>query len=469
MTTLDQHFAEADSLLDLSRRLGACCLDSFELAKIALTGQARKEANMDRLAGLIGSIDVTAWQKPHSTRGFVALLGQEALELATRLSSQHPLDCVAALRGLCDGALTDFYTRVETTIELKYGMPLPFAVRPVNDAYGRTTTPFQETLGDHELLLPGTGYDLFPGIARQAGDLSVVLDFSVRNRLDELAWTANGRLPLIATLHPQMGSGHLDFSTSPESSPMRFFDVQPKPPAVQAMLNQLKALKSKHKVEVAVLPELCLPCPDALEAELAKAPEDYPPLVIAGSAHVRRHDGLREVRANESQAYMDGQRVLVRQKVRPFVAKHLHGKPLPAPLTEDITTEPQQIKILAGTHTRLAVVICSDLNAKVVGRVLEDAGVNLLFVPSFTYHPGVFNGDVCSLASRCQGVSVVVNADLDPVSLNGKPPERPFHVMVGVPREHANEQSHEYTCPVPQPFCGLFDPNTELASAMRWV
>ena len=130
---------------------------------------------------------------------------------------------------------------------------------------------------------------------------------------------------------------------------------------------------------------------------------------MAGSAHV--DDGV--VRANESRIYLDGVLASTHRKLHPFATKHLGGERFEEPMVEDLTRERKTLTVLAGEHTRLAVVICADLNDALIPALLEQARVNLLLVPALTPSAGAFNGALCGLASRCQGASVVVNAELD--------------------------------------------------------
>lgn len=97
-----------------------------------------------------------------------------------------------------------------------------------------------------------------------------------------------------------------------------FFDVHPRRWDLEGVLELLERVKD---VEVAVLPELSLDRPDALEQALSKDPARYPRLVIAGSAHVRERTGSpEEVRANEARIYLDGELVGRHRKSRAYIA-----------------------------------------------------------------------------------------------------------------------------------------------------
>jgi predicted amidohydrolase len=246
-----------------------------------------------------------------------------------------------------------------------------------------------------------------------------------------------------------------------------FFGVEPTKCDPAALL---LALRGVADAAIAVLPELCLtqPAADAIGDALASDPGAYPPLVVAGSVHVRDSDeGGDEIRANESRLYLDGEVVAAHRKIHPFVTRDLNGERLPEPIREGLTDEQKTITVLSGTCTRLTVVICADLNDAQVPSLLEAVGVNLLLVPALTPEPGAFHGTLCALASRCQGVVVIANAHLDPLDAENPPP---FLLMLGVPRPDASEQARAYPDePRQPPSLARFDPNEPLASAVRWL
>ena len=134
-------------------------------------------------------------------------------------------------------------------------------------------------------------------------------------------------------------------------------------------------------------------------------------------------------------------------------------------MREGITSEPKALTILTGEFTRLGVVICADLNNRQLPSLLKDAGVNLLLVPALTPETGGFNGGVCTLASWCQGVSVIANVD---GSFFEAAEEPPFTVMVGVPRARVAEQSREFPGPGSFPASAVIDPNKSLDEALEW-
>jgi predicted amidohydrolase len=233
------------------------------------------------------------------------------------------------------------------------------------------------------------------------------------------------------------------------------------------VLEQLRAVAAE--AEIALLPELSLPQANSLESALAESPGDYPPLIVAGSAHVRElaeMSGRSEIRANEARVYLDGRHIGGHRKIHPFEMRRTpDGRRLEQPLLEGITKERKPITILAGEFTRLTVLICADLHDRKLPIQLEDGRVNLLLVPALTPEPGGFNGGVCGLASRCQGVSVIANVDSTFFEGAERPP---FTVMVGVPRGPADEQSQEYSGPGAFPATAVVDPNDPLPEDLDW-
>jgi hypothetical protein len=440
---LSSELAAATSLLDLARRLGIPCLE-----------------HGGRLAELLDDPDVaehsewlegTVLAQPHDVwtpgdAGFSHVL--EITQLADaidRVAIHSPLEHLAVLRGLCGGPLIKYFDSTEDVIVLDRGMPVPFAVRPVNDIYP-DTTPYQPTLAGAELVQRGVQlYEQSAG-----AEVRVALDYRFRARIDELTWSDAGRLPRIATIHPYLGSGGLRIG---ERGDGRFFDVGPADWDLDATLRLLREVSDADAV---VLPELSLPAADALEDALAGTPREFPALVVAGSAHVR--DGT--ARANEARIYLDGTRVATHRKVHPYTARELPGGSS-GPLVEDITREQKTITVLSGRHTRLAVVICADLNERRIPQMLEAAGVNLLLVPALTVRVGAFNGAICGLASHCQAVAVIANAKLDELP-DVDEAEQPFLVMAAIPMPHADQQSHEYRTSDEPPLVAVLDPNLPL-------
>jgi hypothetical protein len=454
-----EQLSEAASLLDFATNLGKVCLAKAQ-RMVDLEETKSVSPFAKELEATVAAIDHEPWLRARTEGDLAPLLQVAGLgDKIAFTEANSPIEYLAVLRGLL-GALRRFYDEVEGKVLLEAGIPVPLATRRVNDRIG-DVTPRLETLRLNDLL-EGSGFYLFdPGIDDRT---PVVLDFSHRDRLDELTWTANERLPRIATLHPFLGHDGLEIG---EVGTRSFFGVRPRSWNAESVVEQLKAVASE--VEIAVLPELSLRAVDALEDVLAADPGSFPPIVIAGSAHLTESDGsATAVRANESRIYLDGIQVGAHRKIHPFLLKELPGMALPETLREGITRERKALTLLAGDRTRLAVAICADVIDSKLPRLLEEAGVNLLLVPALTAGPGSFNGSICGVASQCQGVSVVVNGD--GVALVEEGGELPFMVMAGVPRAAAGEQSAEWHRPNGSngPFTGILDPNLPLAQAFEW-
>ena len=441
------------TLIALARRLGYACLKDQRLLEANLKNEAVQDG-VNRLEALIARIDPEDWQRA-PRRGYVSLLGDpEIQKLLSGFESLDPVAHLAILRGLCPGALDLFFSRFKGCLDLTCGVPIPNATRPVQSIFGDNTTPYQQSM-TARLLLYRTGFDLFTEIDPS---ITVAIDFSHRERLDSITWTSNG-LPLVGAVHSRLDQGRLRYSVSGQ----RVFDVGPKSWSIQETSRCLAAVK---RAQIAVLPELSLPSPTALEGELAKNHKLYSPMVVAGSAHALLDDHGQKLRVNESRVYIDGATVLRHRKIRPLETQAIGNARYENLIREDLRPKQSRITLLSGEKTRMAVVICSDLVDRGIPRVLEECGVNLLLVPSLTYKTGSFNGQVCKLASSSQAFSVVVNPVLDRLKSQRK---GPFTTIAAVPHSSANQQSREYFLPRGQKETfAVLDPNRPLAAALRW-
>jgi hypothetical protein len=450
LVDLNSELLAAESLPDLAGRLGARCLDKAD----HLTGMKGQQAScreLDEVADRVKRIPRLVWEKAIADPStFETIAGPGLLDALRRAWMRQPLDFLGVLHGLCQGALDEHFRVCTDRLELDRGMPIPFATRTPPEGVAWMT--WQGTQAEGGLLDP-LPWTLYP--FRQSEGPKVVLDHSHRERIDELTWTAAQRLPRIATVHPAFGE--LDFEITRQG---KFFDVRPKHPDHKWLLDRLAAAKD---AQVGVLPELCLARPDELEAELAADPDAYPPLVVAGSAHLREGSGGGEVRANESRVYLDGELVAAHRKIHVFKTKILGEQTYAEPLQEDLSGEPKSIDVLAATHTRLAVVICADLlDEKVPGRLLA-AGVNLMLAPAMTTKAGSFETTVEEISGRCQGVSAVANTRHD---ADGKP----FLCMLGTPRADRDERFAALggSGVVPPPDLAVFDSHEALPGAVEW-
>jgi hypothetical protein len=442
----------ADSMLDLARLLGAACLDEGgELGWTLLDPQS--ELELERIELGVAAIPRAIWEEVVEVPSTLTeRVGSELVALIENARIRQPLDFLGVVRGLCRVVLPELYLIADGQIELDRGMPVPFATRPLNDEFACTT--YQPTLSRGDLLdsLP---YSFFPFPA--GGQMRVVLDFSHGDRIDQLTWREGEGLPRIATLHPE-GGGRLKVE---EVGGGRFFGVRPAEWDADAVL---ALLAHAGDAEIAVLPELSLPSPDALEAGLAASPGEYSPIVVAGSAHTRtKAAGGAEIRSNESRLYLDGELVAVARKHHPYATKQVGSDSFDEPQVENLTGEPKTITVLSGRRTRLAVVVCADLLDLDIPKLLVAAGVNLLLVPAMTKEIGSFNTPVCDIPGYCQGVSVMANT-------RWRSDGKPFLCMVGVPRPEPGQQSAALDAAgvEPPPQIALIDPNKPLPEGVTW-
>jgi len=289
-------------------------------------------------------------------------------------------------------------------------------------------TPSFDTL-DTGHLLAGTGFRLFD---RPNGNrIRVQLDFSRRDAVDRATWdAAASRFRPMATIHP-FDAAHPMHVGTPDHPEGWWFDAGPQNWDPAWIVEQLCGLGD---CGVAVLPELSLPAPDALADHLVEHHASMPSLVVAGSAHVAGTELLDghavDVRSNECNVYVDGAPLMQHRKIHPFQTKSL-GKPYvwSTPHPEGLTNEPRMLTIACGNATRLAVVICADLNDSEIPQLLQHLCVNVLLVPAYTTTEGAFAGALSGIASQCQGLAVVAN---------GAQPRRrrrgPFQVLLALPR-----------------------------------
>lgn len=440
----------AGSLLALAQILGEACMDkAAELKQMQAAPQTKRERKRIELHA--AAVSFSDWEAAIADPASMeSRLGTELVALLESAKMRQPLDFYAVLLGLCRRPLTEIYRFTTGTVQLDRGMPVLFPER--RELKFETTTSL-ETRHRGGLLHPH-GYLLFPHPARDR--VRIALDFGHRNQIDELTWSKEGGFAKIATIHPKDGDA-IEFS----SYNGHFFDVRPERWEPGSVLRLLASVADE--VSVAVLPELSLPTPGELGAALAENPPAYPPIVVAGSAHVRQEDDGEAVRSNESWIYIEGKRAAVAYKYFPYVeTKEIGGEALDHPLAEDLTDEPKTITVLAGTHTRLAVVICADAIEPRIPDLLVDAGVNHLVVPAMTRKTGSFGTPLGQIAGYCQGVGAIANACLDE---DGKP----FLCFAAVPRPQPKEQlaSLSGNGP-PPPQVAIFDPNQPLPGAVIW-
>lgn len=453
------YLEEADSPLDLARRLGSACLEhEGELAEIL--GQPRSRLEIERLELWTGQVPYSTWEGivAHPSE-FEKRFGAKVMAALRRARTRHPMDLLGILRGLCRRPLEEFYVSVEGQVNLDRGLPVPFAERPLPGVLESELTTTLDTLNNTSLLEP-LAFDLYGQPA--SAQVRVVLDFAHRDEVDRIGWSDKEGLPRIATLHPQ-GGGDYDVERINKVAGS-FFGVHPCQCDLDAIEALLEAAK-EEKAQVAVLPELSLFAPDQLEDLLGRRSGDFPALVVAGSAHHEvGGDGEHAIRANESHIYLEGRCIAIARKHHAFRTRELLGKTYENPLREDISREQKTIMVLSGRQTRLAAVICADLIGRRIPGLLVDAGVNLLLAPSMTPEIGSFNPPLADIAGYCQGVAAVANTRWGDDG-------RPFLCMCAVPREDPAKQSAALAGDGanPAPTLAIFDPNQPLPAAIKWL
>jgi hypothetical protein len=457
LVDFSEELKAADSVLDLARRLGLRCIaSSADLMEMKV--DERTSAELELIEMLASRVSHAVWEEVVATpASFELRLGADLAAALRRAKTRQPLDFLGALRGLCRGPLQEFFCVDVERVELVKGLPLPFATRPLPTALSGDLTTSQGTLKDADLLFP-LPFDIYTHVPEE--ELRVVLDFSHADRLDELTWNEEEKLPLIATVHPAGGSEY----TIDREGGGRFFGVRPKLWDLEAAMRLLEQAKAAG-ARLAVLPELSLPSPEGLEVELARNPAAFPAIIVAGSAHceIKTAGAGKSIRANESRIYLDGACVAVARKHHRFRTTQLGHKTFKKPQWEDLTGEPKTITVLSGRRTRLGVAICADLLETTMPRLLVDAGVNLLLAPSMTPKIGSFNPPLSDIAGWSQGVAAIANTRWTD---DGKP----FLCMCAVPRADPAQQTAalrgDGANPAPQ--LAIFDPNEPLPEAVSW-
>jgi hypothetical protein len=452
------YLEEADSPLELARRLGSACLEhESELAE--MLGQPRTREEIERLELWTGQVSLATWEAiVADPTEFEQRFGAKVMAGMRRARTRHPMDLLGVLRGLCRRPLAEFFAVVVDQVNLDRGLPVPFATRPLPDMLGSDCTTSLGTLNNTSLLEP-LPFDLYGPSA--TSQVRVVLDFSHRDRIDELTWGEKG-LPLIATVHPKSG-GDYEVETI-DTAAETFFGVHPR----EVDLEEIEALleqANRASAPIAVLPELSLAEPDQLEPLLDRRGDELPPIIVAGSAHyVVGGSAGNEIRANESRVYLDGRFVAMARKYHAFKTDELGVETGEELFSEDISREQKTIMVLSGRYTRLAVVICADLIGKRIPSLLVDAGVNLLLAPAMSPEIGSFGTALGDVAGYCQGVGAVAN-------IRWSDSGEPFLCMCAVPQEEPTKQIAALTGDGknPAPTLAVLDPNKPLPAAVEWL
>jgi hypothetical protein len=439
------HARMATTLYQFAGLLGADCLDNSSEIKHQRSIPLAAKLMQD-IENVVVAVDPDLWRDPDGQGGFAAIIDATPglAELLEDASAWGAAGHCAILRGLCAASLPHAFIAEDGEVALERGSVMPFAVRPRLQRLGRYTPLPATSTYDH--ILHPHDFDLF---GRSSGELQVVLDFAHQDRVDAITWDDQRGLARVGTYHPSLRPADMSMTETPTA----FFDVRPKRFDLGVLDAELRAAR-EAEVEVAIIPELSQPAQSGLAEALRADPKAYPPMVVAGSAHIRHEGspGRAEVRANECRLYIDGLPALVHHKIRPYVMPEASGG-----RREDLTSEPKILRILCGQRTRLAVAICADIIDKLVPHVLAEAWVNTLFVPAMTTEFGAFNGALALLASSCQAFGVIVNGALD---------DAPFHVMAAVPVSQPRKQVQDYLADGdPHDARGTYDPNIP---AMIW-
>jgi hypothetical protein len=464
VTQLEQILRRQPDIRSLARALGLVCLRNLEDIERVRSRHPALEAERQRLEDAIVAVGSDWWSATvRDPDGFGPIVQQRGVARPMyALRSVPELACHAALRAICRGPLWRFFIACGELVELRRGDPVPLPIRPTHTALGRSTPSF-DTL-DHDTLLAGTPFRLFGGPTNKS--VAVVLDFSARDRLDRVTWIGDetrGSFPPIASVHPHGSGDDLEIG---EVSDTTFFAVRPRYWDHDAVLERLR---SADEARIAVLPELSLAKPDSLADAIRDAHRDYPPLVVAGSAH--REEPIPNAsatrRANVTEVYLDGALLLSHEKMHPFRTDYVGPGYSRKRRAEDLRGCRRQITIACGTHTRLAVLICADLNDGEIPLVLEQVRANVVLVPALTGSAGAFTGAIAGLASRCQAIALIANGT--PLSDPSRPGPPPFLSMVALPVPEPAAQVTEHLDPQGRrQITGIFD-LTYAPPAVRWV
>jgi hypothetical protein len=181
-----------------------------------------------------------------------------------------------------------------------------------------------------------------------------------------------------------------------------FHDVRPVASAdVAARVEQLLAEACARGLAILVFPELSVDehALGLVRAALARLPD--PPIVVAGSRHVRAGGALRNVATLLTPA---GD--AVHAKFNPYFA----GEQL-----EDIALVPAEVRAhgLADDCGRLVfstvVVICKDFLAPGAQRTLESLRATLVLVPAWSQKTANFESDAVGLTGKTQSIVLIAN------------------------------------------------------------
>lgn len=451
---------------DLARRLGAYCLDNKFHIDIQISRVPSVAEIIEHVENLALAVPKSVWAPVHAIPGSLdQILGKELLESLDYLSLVPHIDYYALLRGVCIAALVPWFEQTLDIVELERGDPFPLPLRPNNKVFEKCTAHFP-TLRRGELLI-----DFLFGV--YSGRLgNVKMNFQSREELDHACWIDDPpSFPSVALVYPYADGSQI--RTPPDEvnvSERWWFGSGPTDKAWSTadILRQLKYSKSQqltsHPCQVALLPELSLPSPDAMETLIRAHWSEIPELVVLGSAHARTASEDYEFRSNESVVYLNGVELFRHCKRHPFATKSFST--VEGHLLSEGLSPPEHFSLASGTLTRLSVLICVDAMDSTLVDGLKELGVNFLLIPALSPEIGSFNLAPVSISTACQGLCIIVN---------GVPPgetEKPLFVCIAsVPESDPNRQINVYYLPegVSLPAVGILNPNVSLQTAMSWL
>jgi len=423
---------------------------------------------LHKLRQLVAEESEQIWNSDGTRRGGPSA---ELRKQVSGASITPALTTITILEGICAGAARIYFARASGMVTVKRGSVLPLPERWLAKI---RTTPKLTTMHPN-LLGEWCNFVLWES------EWVVELDYTFRDRLDlvcavrltgEDVVDASGvirrlayGLPKIATVHPFDGDDMDMTKLVHAGRPKRFFGVRAKYSSAETHQKAFDALaKAGGHAPIAVLPEFTLHSPDGLDALIASNTTlPLAELVVAGSAHV----DVGGVRANTSHVLLDRHPILSISKYQPFVMRGKDDQKTPVSFTEDIRRPPRVLRLAAGTATRLAIAICSDLNSLDLVQAMTCAGVNLLLSPSWTPRIGGSDKALEMLAGYCQCIGVIANAPGHPAAV-GAEKTRPLWACSAGPLEEDHAHFHRH-CGAPRPVAGVLDPNLPPTGPGYWT
>jgi predicted amidohydrolase len=238
-----------------------------------------------------------------------------------------------------------------------------------------------------------------------------------------------------------------------------------RPPDQFDRMARVLDMAKDQKVTVLLFPELCISESDArrLLALFRTDPsyEEAPQLVVAGSGHVQKEGIWR----NSSVATLRrARRTLEHHKFSRFLwefkdsddrgrdsrarsARDPKDRDLFDGYFEEISCQPRTITIYLGKEASVAILICLDFLDPVPRRLLDDLGVSLILVPSYSPKGYPFAALSASLTHSSQATIVIANHLVD---------EADVHAIFATPQRSGFVEA--WLCPSPPlPALAVFD------------